>query len=154
MLKENDFQFHIGDNAIMRPSSYNTKQGEAVLSYIASLQGKHVTVEQIAAHFEKEEINIGVTTIYRHLDKLVAGGEVRKYIIDGVAGACYQYAADEPEPDRDHFHLKCESCGQLFHLQCDMLDELARHVAQEHDFQINPMKTVFYGKCEACLHND
>ena len=42
-----------------RSPTYNTKQGRAILTYIASLEGGSVTVEQIARHFEENQINVG-----------------------------------------------------------------------------------------------
>lgn len=128
-------------------TSYITKQGEAILGYIVSLAGTHITVEQIASHFERLEGGIGLTTIYRHLDKLVQSGKVRKYIIDGVSSACYQYVK-ETHPEQ--FHLKCDICGSLQQLECDTMKNLTGHILEEHNFQINATKTVFYGKCKSC----
>ncbi|MEL7565084.1 MAG: transcriptional repressor [Dehalobacterium sp.] len=133
-----------------RSANYHTKQSEAILTYIASLNGEHVTVDQIMKHFDKMDFPIGLTTIYRHLDKLVESGKVRKYTLDGVSGACYQYIIDEDK--RMYFHLKCEDCGALFHLQCGVLDKIQQHVYEGHSFQINTIKTVFYGKCANCLN--
>ncbi|MDR3075825.1 MAG: transcriptional repressor [Synergistaceae bacterium] len=133
-----------------RPSAYNTKQSKAILDYIASLDGRHITTKQIVEHFENTEFSVGLTTIYRHLDKLVASGAVRKYVTDGVSGACYQYAADGGNCS-GHFHLKCECCGALTHLQCEKLDEIPKHIFDEHSFKINENKSVFYGKCAVCL---
>ncbi len=130
-------------------SSYITKQGEAILGYLASLEGTHVTVDQIASHFEGREGGVGLTTIYRHLDKLVQSGKVRKYIIDGVSSACYQYVK---ETNPEHFHLKCDICGSLQHLKCDTLEGLTGHILEEHNFKINSTKTVFYGRCKNCLN--
>jgi Fur family ferric uptake transcriptional regulator len=132
-----------------RPANYHTRQGEAILAYLASLESEHVTVDRIATHFGQQGVGIGTTTIYRHLDRLAAEGRVRRYTLAGASGACYQYVGD-PLPCREHFHLKCESCGGLYHLRCGTLDELARHVAREHAFQIDPMKTTFYGLCRDC----
>jgi Fur family ferric uptake transcriptional regulator len=136
-----------------RPERYNTKQSEAVLAYLSSIEDGHVTAAQILEHFEKEDVTIGLTTIYRHLDKLTADGKVRRYTIDGTSGACYQYV-DEHENCQEHFHLKCEDCGALLHLQCDTLGDLQQHMLEDHEFQINAMKTVFYGKCKTCFHSD
>ncbi|MDF2844292.1 MAG: Fe2+/Zn2+ uptake regulation protein [Herbinix sp.] len=130
-------------------ASYITKQGEAILGYIASLEGTHVTVEQIASYFEQIDGGVGLTTIYRHLDKLVQSGKVRKYIIDGVSSACYQYVK---ETNPEQFHLKCDICGSLQHLKCDTLTGLTGHILEEHNFQINATKTVFYGRCKNCLN--
>lgn len=136
----------------MRPESYITKQYEAILSYIASLGGSHVTAAQIVEHFDNEGSSIGRTTVYRHLDKLTESGKIRRYAVDGISGACFQYI-NHNEDCRVHLHLKCENCGKLLHLHCDMLDEIQRHMSAQHAFQINPVKTVLYGKCESCLHD-
>ncbi|MFP3152972.1 transcriptional repressor [Lachnospiraceae bacterium ZAX-1] len=136
-----------------RPPNYNTKQGEAILKYIATLGGEHVTIEQIAAHFAEEGNSIGITTIYRHMDKLLSSGRVRKFVFDGVAGACYQYI-DVNEDPLDCFHLKCEDCGELIHLQNDLLGEIENRIWDDYIFKVNTMRTVFYGKCKACLKAD
>jgi Fur family ferric uptake transcriptional regulator len=133
-----------------RPTRYNTAQGKATLEYLASLGGKHVTAAQVAEHFGKAKPSIGLTTVYRHLERLVEDGHVRKYFIDGVSSACYQHVTDDENcPER--FHLKCESCGALLHLECEVLDEVQRHVREEHSFSIDKGKIVFYGKCADCM---
>ena len=136
------------DLAMKRFANYKTKQSEAVLDYIISCGDTHITAAQIVEHFEKEEVSIGRTTVYRHLDKLTEAGKVRRYITDGITGACYQYV--EREDCRSHFHLKCESCGELLHFECEKLDGLQHHISTNHAFQINMLRTVFYGMCESC----
>ena len=132
-----------------RPSNYNTKQSEAILNYIISLDGAHVTAAQIVKHFEKKAAPIGRTTIYRHLEKLMESGKLRRYTTDGVSGTCFQYVSDGEECDT-HFHLKCENCGELKHMECDMLGKLELHILKEHSFRINAFKTVLYGQCSTC----
>jgi len=132
-----------------RATSYKTRQSEAILSYIASLDGLHVTASQIAEVFKEKGTPIGVATIYRHLDKLVESGKVKKYVIDGASGACYQYISENTDCS-EHFHLKCADCGKLVHLQCGYLDDMQQHILKQHEFDINTTKTVFYGKCKNC----
>lgn len=131
---------------------YKTKQREAILDYIASLGGSHVTAVQIMEHFGNKDISIGRTTVYRHLDKLTESGKVRKYTIDGISGACYQYVDNENDC-RERLHLKCEDCGELFHLRSNMPNEVQQHIFDEHSFKVNTMKIILYGKCESCLHD-
>ena len=132
-----------------RSVNYKTRQQKAILEYIASLKDTHVTAAQIAEHFGKENIPIGRTTIYRHLDKLTESGLLRRYITDGISGACYQHIEDKGDC-KAHLHLKCENCGKLQHLDCDLLDDIQRHVMDEHSFRVNAMKTVLYGRCDDC----
>ena len=137
-----------------RPESYNTKQREMILNYIASLGGAHVTAAQILENFEKDGVHIGRTTIYRHLDKLTEGRKILRYINDGVSGACYQYVGDGGncgiEGCRAHMHLKCETCGELLHLDCDMISEIQQHFCDVHAFRVNAYKLVIYGECDNC----
>ena len=128
---------------------YKTRQQKAILDYIVSLDDAHVTAAQVVEHFEKEKVVIGRTTIYRHLEKLTESGKLRKYITDGISGACYQHVEDAGDCS-SHLHLKCEGCGKLQHLDCDMLEEIERHVFDEHAFRINGSKTVLYGNCDEC----
>jgi Fur family ferric uptake transcriptional regulator len=120
-----------------------------ILDYLASLGGSHVTAAGIAGHFEAAESPIGKTTVYRHLERLVELGKVRRYVLEDGESACYQYVSDGSRCG-EHFHLKCEACGKLFHLDCDVLETVAAHVKKEHHFTINPLKTVFYGTCGRC----
>jgi Fur family ferric uptake transcriptional regulator len=132
-----------------RPANYRTQQRELILDYMASLGDGHVTVQQMVLYFEKKEAAIGQTTIYRHLEKLVDDGKIRKYGLNDGKSACYQYI-NEDKICRGHFHLKCEDCGALIHLDCELLEKIQQHLLTEHDFQINMLKTVFYGKCKKC----
>ena len=47
-------------------------------------------------------------------------------------------------------HLKCEKCGKLLHLQCDMLEHIDAHLEEDHGFLLDTKRTVFYGICGDC----
>jgi len=130
-------------------NGYKTKQKDAVLKYMTDHKDSHVTVNQISDHFAANGTPVGVTTIYRHLEKLLEEGFIRKYTVDGSSSACFQY--NDNQKCREHFHLMCEKCGCLIHLECSHLNELSEHIFSEHGFEINPFRTVFYGKCSNCL---
>lgn len=132
-----------------RTHPYQTKQRDTVLAYIISLNGGHVTAAQVAEHCKKTGAPVGRTTVYRQLERLTREGIIRRYNVDGISGACYQYLTNHTDC-REHFHLKCESCGDLTHLNCDLLSEAQRHILEAHTFLINTTKTVFYGYCDRC----
>lgn len=132
-----------------RPSSYTTKQGKAVLACLESQKGAHVTAAQIAEHLEQAGVSIGRTTIYRQLERLSRDGRVRKYAIDG-AGACFQYA-DGCGDMGEHFHLKCEGCGEVVHLNGGMLPGITQDIRNNYEFEVDVNKTVFYGRCGTCV---
>lgn len=131
-----------------RDSEYNTRQKEKLLDYLIENKDKHTNVPTISAYLSAEGTPVGVATIYRRLDKLVDQGLVRKYVIDGKTGACYQYIGDNV--CSEHFHLKCVRCDKLIHINCSHLMEINDHIREHHGFVIDPSKTVFYGICSDC----
>ena len=84
---------------------------------------------------------------------MVANETVKKYFIDGVAGACFEYIGDDIENHEKHFYLKCEQCGKLVRFQCEELEHIQNHLLIDHGFSINSAKTVFYGICNQCGYN-
>lgn len=130
-------------------NSYNTKQGELILSLLKTEQGKHFTADEIISLLAKDGKRVGKATVYRHLDKLIRSGEVRKYIVEEGMSACYEYVGHN-HSCKSHYHLKCSSCGELLHVKCDYLDEVSSHILGHHGFVIQPEKTVLYGLCEKC----
>ncbi len=130
---------------------YKTKQQDLLLSYLESIKGKHFTVEDVREHFASKNSSIGVATIYRHLEKLVANGTVNKYIIDETSAACFEYLGNDAcHRDVPHFHLKCSKCGTLIHLECEELLQIQEHLMKEHGFMLDSFRTVFYGTCSKC----
>ena len=132
-----------------RETGYNTRQKEKLMDFLLTNKDKHTSVQEISAYLAAEGTPVGTATIYRQLDKLVESGIVRKFVIDGKTGACYQYIENKKEC-REHFHLKCLCCGKLIHLNCDHLMGINEHIAEHHGFIIDPSQTVFYGKCSDC----
>ncbi len=133
-----------------RAAGYNTKQREAILAYMASLQDAHVTAAQITAHFARHALPVGRTTVYRHLDKLTKSGAIRRFATGSAAGACYQYVRGV-DACHAHLHLQCEQCGRMQHLECGVFGDVRQHVYSEHAFEVNALKTVLYGTCSQCL---
>ena len=141
-----------------RPANYNTKQREMILNCIASFRGVHMTAAKIFEYLKKEGLHIGRTTIYRHLEKLTESGKIFRYANDDESGICYHYVGDGKHNGGDgryvHVHFKCETCGELLHLDCDVLDEIKQHFCDMNTFVINDYKLVIYGKCERCCQTN
>ncbi|MBU5489055.1 Fur family transcriptional regulator [Butyricicoccus intestinisimiae] len=132
-------------------SQYRTKQMAEILSYLQSMQGSHVTVHDIHAYFKSKNISVGTTTIYRHLDRMVAEGIVTKYVVDEKSSACFEYLGDKSHCHPTVcFHCKCKKCGKLIHLHCKELEAVYLHLLNDHGFQVDAPRSVIYGLCEDC----
>lgn len=128
---------------------YNTRHGESVSATVKSFNGAHFTAEEFLLKSRERGENMGLSTVYRQLDKLVKNGSIRKFSSSAGESACYQ----EINTNCDHFHLRCVKCGKLEHLSCTVLASISQHVELDHGFKIDPSKTVFYGVCKECGEN-
>ena len=131
-------------------SGYRTRQKEELTEYLMKREGTDLTAAQLHADFGAMGLNMGMATIYRHLDKLVEEGTVRKYTIGATNSACYEFIGLHEGSPVDCFHCKCENCGKLIHLRCEELVGIQKHIDATHGFAIDPMRTVFYGICADC----
>lgn len=131
---------------------YKTKQRERLLAYLRSLKGGHFTVADVCDHFRAEGEAIGMTTVYRQVERMVDEGVVQKYNIDANTPACFEYVGEDPAHCADGicFHCKCEQCGALIHLHCEEIKAFTGHLKEHHSFVLDPRRTVFYGLCEDC----
>lgn len=129
--------------------NYNTKQKTAIMRVIKCVGDKHFTVDSLCEMLSQKGETVGRTTVYRCLEKLSEDGVLRKYAASSGESACYQYL-EEKQHCHEHFHLKCEKCGSLIHMECDEMKVLAAHIKSHHGFCLNPLKTVIYGICEDC----
>lgn len=132
---------------------YKTKQRAIIEKQLKNADGKHTTVDALAALLAANGECVGRTTVYRTLELMVKEGKVRKYTNETGEGACYQYVENAHECEK-HFHLKCERCGKLIHVECESMSGLAEHIENHHGFKVNKLKTVLYGICGECLKND
>ena len=130
-------------------SEYKTKQKEILLECLNENKDIHMTASDILVYLRAKGHTVGMSTVYRQLDKLAAGGYVRKYIIDESSPACYQYIGGTVDCT-EHFHLKCNVCNKLIHTDCSMMKKISEHLLESHGFAVDSSKTLLYGVCEDC----
>ena len=127
--------------------SYNTKARKYILEFLEKSE-KTVSVAEILAYLNNNDVNINQTTVYRYLNHLLDEGRVLR-IVDGASKkALYQLARDET--CEGHIHIKCISCGKLEHLDCDFMNELSEHIKENHRFDLKCDNSVLSGVCEEC----
>ena len=131
-----------------RTNEYQTRQKKAIEEAFRTVGAEHTTVAELTSVLAARGENVGRTTVWRALERLVESGLARKYTAAQGESVCYQWVGESR--CREHFHLKCNSCGKLIHMECSLMDSLARHVEEDHRFCVDPLKTVLYGLCEEC----
>ena len=122
--------------------SYITKQKELILNVIKSKK-EEFTIKDIYNELD----GVGLTTIYRLVDKLVKEGYINKNISSDNTTS-YEYL--EKCEEENHFYLKCNKCKRLEHVDCDCINELYKHISKEHNFKLNKENIVINGLCKKC----
>ena len=124
-------------------NDYNTKQKDLILSVIKKQSGEFV-VKDI---YDKLNGKVGLTTIYRLVDKLVEEKQISKSI-GKDKNTYYQYL--ETCQHENHFFLKCELCGKIDHIDCDCIKDLSNHIIKEHNFKLDKSNIIINGICKNC----
>ncbi len=127
-------------------NGYKTRQKQSVLRFIKSNSNRQLTAAEIASGVEAE--SIGKSTVYRQIANLCEEGKIRRFRGENGKKVLYQYTGEHQ--CHDHFHLKCQACGRLIHLDCKHIDNLRHHIKNDHDFSIDMISTVIYGTCSDC----
>lgn len=123
--------------------SYKTKQKELILNIIKSKKNEF-TIKEIYNDLNNET---GLTTIYRLVDKLVNDGLLKKNV--GSNNETYYQYLEKCDKD-NHFYLKCVSCGNLIHVDCECIKELTDHISNNHKFKPNCTNIIIEGLCQNC----
>lgn len=122
--------------------TYNTKQKDKILDVIVNF-GHEFTIKDIHNKLD----GVGLTTIYRFIDKLVDSKILNKTI--GNDNITYYQYLEQCDND-NHFYLKCDKCGNTFHVDCDCIGNLKSHIMKDHKFKLNKDNIIINGICSKC----
>ncbi len=132
---------------------YSTEKRTKILDYLKSHDDVDVTVKEIEyALKDNYDLSVNITTIYRYLDKLAEEGTVLKHTDENGKTSTYQYIVPESECN-SHLHMKCVSCGRIYHMDCAFMDEFKKHIYKHHQFILECKKSMLYGVCNSCSNN-
>ncbi len=123
--------------------TYNTKQKDVILDVIRSVKHEF-TIKDV---YNEMNNSVGLTTIYRLVDKLVLDGTLNKYI--GKDNITYYEYLEKCDSD-NHFFLKCDKCGDMIHIDCDCINDLKSHILKDHNFKLNKDHIIINGICDKC----
>ena len=75
---------------------------------------------------------------------------IDQFMEPAVEGAPAQYRFIRDEERKNYGKLVCLECGHTIPLQCGCIDHFVGHVLDEHGFEIDQSRTIFYGYCDSC----
>lgn len=123
--------------------TYNTEQKRTLLTFLSNNCDKAYTIEEIAS-----SINVGKSTIYRLIPKLVEDGVVKRFSKDSGRRFLYQFI--RCEHCSSHLHMKCVSCGKILHMDNKETETILNDIFENSDFSVDKNQTILFGKCSEC----
>lgn len=106
----------------------------------------HLSAEDVAARLGEKNQGVGLATIYRTLELLVASGLVVERDF-GEGFKRYEPARDIPH----HYHLTCTVCGAVTEFWDDRIEDIIRRTARARGFVPSRHRLHVDGTCQACL---
>lgn len=122
---------------------YHTRQREQILLFFKQHPGQSFSAKYL---IDSGEIQVGGATIYRTLAALAQEDILRVSVPFPGSAAEYEYVGS----DVGHCRLTCVSCGGSEDVCCSFMTDISRHMRCDHEFLIDPDKTVIYGLCSQC----
>ena len=131
-------------------AKYNTAQKEELKCFLARHKNEGLTVAEIAALMKDDpEVSKvpGESTIYRLIKELVESGEIKRTVKGNSRNFVYQLTGGED--CHHHLHMKCVSCGKLYHMDDEESRELMARIKSSEHFELDS-NAVLPGRCEGC----
>jgi Fur family ferric uptake transcriptional regulator len=118
-----------------------TKQASALAAVLASTGG-FTSAQEIHAELRRRGENVGLTTVYRHLQVLSENGGVDT-IRDPSGEILYRQCATQVH----HHHLTCRVCGRSVEVEGRAVEQWAGKVAAEAGFTDVDHTVELFGLC-------
>ncbi len=121
-----------------------TRQAEALGVALASMPG-FSSAQQIHAELRSQGEQVGLTTVYRHLQVLTEDGTV-----DTIRDASGETLYRRCRSDAHHHHLTCRRCGASVEVEGRAVERWAEQVAAEAGFTDVGHTVELFGLCPDC----
>jgi Fur family transcriptional regulator, ferric uptake regulator len=121
-----------------------TKQSEAVSAALDGLPG-FCSAQQIHAELRRRGENVGLTTVYRHLQVLTEDGRV-----DAIRDDSGETRYRRCRTDAHHHHLICRNCGRSTEVEGKAVERWAEQVAADAGFTQVGHTVELFGLCPDC----
>lgn len=124
----------------------NTRQRTQLRQALAELDG-FATAQEIHDRMRHSGSKVGLATVYRNLQALVAADE-----LDTIRTPDGQIAYRTCTPGHHH-HLTCRSCGRSVEVTISSLEREISRLAAENEFAQVDHELEFFGKCSRCVES-
>lgn len=129
----------------VEPAPKLPKNTRLVLDVVgAQPLGQHVPANAVYAAARRRQASIGVSTVYRALERLCAAGLIHAVRVPGATSVLY-------EPARTgHAHFLCSACGGVADIDYDVPAGDIAALNARHGLAIASAALTFSGLCGGC----
>lgn len=120
-----------------------TPQRHAILNYLVTSEA-HPTADEIYKSLASNFPNMSVATVYNNLRVFLSVGLIKE-LTYGDASSRFDFIT------HDHYHIICDSCGDIVDFQYPGLEEVEQLAAHITGFKVNSHRLEVYGTCPTCL---
>ncbi len=125
---------------------YVTKQRKELFCFLKDNADAMFSAADIYVALRDKQISI--SSIYRNLPVLEREGLIHRVVLAGSSEVYYQSIGSSL--CRHSIHLNCTMCGKSEHLKSVVTRQLKDSTLTENGFELDPTKTIIYGRCQAC----
>ena len=118
-----------------------TRQAEAIVSALAGMPG-FSSAQDIHAELRSRGENVGLTTVYRHLQVLTEQGS-----LDTIRDASGETLYRQCGSSSHHHHLTCRECGRSVEVEGRVVEQWAEKVSAEAGFTAVDHTVELFGLC-------
>ena len=126
------------------PQRRTTRQREAIARVLGE-SDRFRTAQDLHDDLRRAGDRVGLTTVYRELQKLSEVGE-----IDALTNPAGETIYRRCRSRQHHHHLVCRSCGRSEEVAGDEIEEWASRTAAGHGFSSVTHVAELYGLCGGC----
>jgi Fur family transcriptional regulator, ferric uptake regulator len=119
------------------------KTTSTVLKSLAALD-RFASAQEVYTHIQKSKSNLGLSTVYRTLQKLAESHEV-DFVRRPDGEGSYKVCAP-----RHHHHLLCASCGASVEFHSDKFEKLIEQISKEYGYTLQGHEAEIVGLCKKC----
>jgi Fur family transcriptional regulator, ferric uptake regulator len=121
-----------------------TRQAQAIAAALASMTG-FSSAQEIHAELRRKGEQVGLTTVYRHLQALSEASDV-----DAIRDDNGEILYRRCETAAHHHHLTCRNCGRSVEVEGRAVEQWAERVAAEAGFTQVGHTVELFGLCPDC----
>jgi Fur family ferric uptake transcriptional regulator len=130
--------------AVRGTRARGTRQAQALAGALDSMPG-FCSAQEIHAELRRRGENVGLATVYRHLQALCEQGSV-----DAIRDASGETLYRQCETSVHHHHLTCRNCGRSVEVEGWAVEQWAERVAKEAGFAEVDHTVELFGLCPLC----